>query len=173
MLKLTKSDMLKRLQSLDNDAYLLHPDDERFSVIIVGGSALILGDYTQNVTKDIDIIGATKDLYNLLWKYDMNTDVAAYMNSFPMKYEDRLVLLLEGRKVNFYTLSLEDIVISKLCSARKNDMEDVEVVANKVDWDLLEKLAVDDDELKANIMSDKDYFFFYENYKDYIERFKP
>jgi len=172
MIKLSKTDMLNRFQSLDNDAYLLQPDDERFSVIVVGGSALILGDYTQNVTKDIDVIGATKDLYHLFWKYDMNTDVAAYMNSFPMKYEDRLVLIFQGKKVNYYTTSLEDTVISKLCGGRKNDMEDVEVVANKVDWDLLEKLATDEDELKANIMNDKDYFFFFENYKDYVRRFK-
>jgi len=37
----------------------------------------------------------------------------------------------------------------------------------------LEILATDDEELKANIMNDKDYFFFYENYNDYVRRFKP
>ena len=129
MIKLSKSDMLDRLHKLDRDASLLHTDDDMFSVINVGGSALILGDYTQNVTKDIDVIGATKDLHDLFWKYDMNCDVAAHMNNFPMKYEDRLVFLMEGKKIVFYTVSLEDIVIAKLCGGRPTDLEDVATVA--------------------------------------------
>jgi len=173
MIQLSKADMLDRLRKLDIDASLLHPNDEMFSVIIVGGSALILGDYTQNVTKDIDVIGATKDLHNLFWKYDMNCDVSAYMSNFPMKYEDRLVLFMEGKKIVFYTVSLEDIVISKLCGGRPTDLEDVATVANNIDWDLLEILATEEDELKANIMNDKDYFFFYENYKDYVGKYRP
>jgi len=36
----------------------------------------------------------------------------------------------------------------------------------------LKSLDNDEDELKANIMNDKDYFFFFENYKDYVRRFK-
>jgi len=172
MIQLSKADMLNRLHSLDKDAFLLHPDDEKFNVIIVGGSALILGDYTQNVTKDIDVISATKDLHELFWKYDMNCDVTAYMNSFPLNYEDRLVPLMEGKKIIFYSLSLEDIAISKLCGGRPNDLEDLEVIADKIDWKLLENLAVKEDELKANIMNDSNYFFFFENYKDYIKRFK-
>lgn len=173
MVKLSKADMSERLEKLDRDAFLLHPDDEMFSLIVVGGSALILGDYTQNVTKDIDVLSATRDLYELFWKYDMNGDVAAYMNSFPLNYEDRLVLLMRGKKIMFYSPSLEDLVISKLCGGRPTDFEDLNVVADRVDWDLLEKLASSEDELKANIMNESNYFYFMENYKDYVERYKP
>ena len=50
--------------------------------------------------------------------------------------------------------------------------EDLEAVAGSVNWALLERLATNDDELKANIMNSKDYFFFMENYKDYVRSFK-
>ncbi|MDR2568947.1 MAG: hypothetical protein LBD23_01450 [Oscillospiraceae bacterium] len=53
------------------------------------------------------------------------------------------------------------------------DKEDLVAVADKVDWDLLDKLAKNEDELKSNIMNEKDYFFFMEAYKEYIDRWKP
>ena len=173
MIQLTKPDLLDRLNKLDKDASLLHPGDGKFYITIVGGGALILLGYTSRSTLDIDIINATQVLYQLFEKYDMNGHVAAHMNNFPMNYESRTILLLEGKKIDFFSASLEDIATAKLCANRATDNEDLEVVANKINWELLEKLAVDEDELKSNIMNDKDYFFFYENYKDYVRRFKP
>ena len=173
MIQLSKADLFDRLNSLDRDASLLYPDEGKFHVYIVGSGALVLTGYTSSTTLDIDVIEATKVLYGLFNKYDMNGHVAAHMNNFPFNYENRLNLLLEGKKIDFFTASLEDIVIAKLCANRPKDNEDLEAVADKVNWDLLEKLALDEDELKSNIMNDKDYFFFYENYKDYVRRYRP
>lgn len=41
MNSLMKDDLLKRLVRLDEDADLMFDDDKRFSMVIVGGSALI------------------------------------------------------------------------------------------------------------------------------------
>ena len=111
----------------------------------------------------------------LLERYDINAQVTAYINNFPYNYEDRLHKLdIESRKIDFYTTSLEDIVIAKLCSYRDTDRQDVisPEVIKALDWDLLEKLATDEDELKANI-SDRGYSEFLYNYEEYVRRYHP
>ena len=173
MRQLTNEDLLERLKKLDRDASMLYPEGGRYCVTIVGGGALVLAGHTTRATLDIDIISATKVLYQLFKKYDMNERVSAYMNNFPMNFEDRVVLLHEGTKIDFFLVSLEDIVVAKLCANRPPDQEDLEAVAGIVNWEILEKLATSEDELKMNIMNDKDYFFFMENYNDYVRRFKP
>ena len=106
MIKLTQNELFDRLHRLDKDAFLIYPSGGRFHVTIVGGGALILAGYTSRATLDIDIIDATKVLYQLFEKYYMNVNVAAYMNNFPMNFEDRLVLQFEGKKIDFFSASL-------------------------------------------------------------------
>ena len=80
-----------------------------------------------------------------------------------------------GTKVQFYTPSLQDLVIAKLCSFRDTDKADVEseAVRNSLDWNLLEHLATDEDELKASILNDWRYRDFYIRYQEYVERWRP
>lgn len=40
-------------------------------------------------------------------------------------------------------------------------------------WDLLEHLATDEDELRASILNDWRYRDFYIRYQEYVERWKP
>ena len=117
-----------------------------------------------------------KELYGLLGKYDINTDVEAYIDNFPYNFQDRLQSLpFGGTKVQFYTPSLEDLVIAKLCSFRDTDKADVEseAVRNSLDWDSLEHLATDEDELKASILNEWRYRDFYIRYQAYVERWRP
>lgn len=57
-------------------------------------------------------------------------------------------------------------MIAKLCSFRDTDKADVEneAVRNSLDWDLLEHLATDEDELRASILNDWRYRDFYIRY---------
>lgn len=66
-------------------------------------------------------------------------------------------------------------MIAKLCSFRDTDKADVEneAVRNSLDWDLLERLATDEDELKARILNDWRYRDFYIRYQEYVERWRP
>ena len=172
-MQLNKEDMYNRIQQLDRDASLLFEDEARYFVVIVGGGALIMMGYSSRSTQDIDVINATKVLIELLEKYDMNTRVTAYQNSFPFNFEDRLSLLWRGKKIDFYSASLEDIVIAKLCANRPSDDDDLEAAAEYVNWETLERLALSDDELILNIMSDFQYGFFLEKYNEYVRRFRP
>lgn len=168
-------DIRRRLERLDEDASLLLDGDETYQMLIVGGSALILLGKLSRATHDIDALTVPRELYSLLDKYDINTRVEAYIDHFPYNFQDRLQLLpFGGRKVRFYTLSLEDLVIAKLCSFRDTDRADIEspAVVAAVNWERLERLAVDEDELQASILNERRYQEFLSRYRAYVARWK-
>lgn len=175
MSEMLREDLLERLDRLDEDASLIFDGDERFHLVIVGGSALILLERISRATHDVDAISASREILELLEKYDINCRAQTYINNFPYNYEDRLVPLhIGGRKIDFFTASLEDIVIAKLYSARATDKMDVEndKVVEAVDWKLLEKLATKEDEARASALNDRCYADFKVNYDDYVRRFR-
>ena len=169
------SDLIERLKRVDEEADLRFDDDRRFHMIIVGGSALILLETISRATQDIDVLDASKEIRGLLEKYDINCNVQTYINNFPFNYEDRLVKLpIESRKIDFFCASLEDIVIAKLHSARETDRQDIinPNVINAIDWDLLERLALSEDEAKSSALNDRSYRDFIADYEEYVRRYR-
>ena len=109
-------------------------------------------------------------------KYDINTRVGTFVNNFPYNYDERIVpVRLNGRRIDFYTASLEDIVIAKLYSARPSDRQDVIApeVLRMLDWELLETLATAEDEARASALNDFQYWEFRETYGEYVRRYRP
>jgi len=169
-------DLIYRLMRLDEDAFLLDDSDERLHVSIVGGGALILQKVIPRATHDIDAISVSPILLELLEKYDINCRVNAYINNFPYCFEDRLMkLTIDTKKIDYYTASLEDIVIAKLHSNRDPDIHDIESksVRKALDWELLEVLALSEGEAKASSLSSRSHKEFLHAYEVYIKRFKP
>jgi len=160
-----KDELLSNLSRIDKHVFLSFGDSERFRVIIVGGSALVLRGHLERSTADIDIIQADRRLYEIMSLYDANGRVGAYENNFPYNYEDRIEKIYSGVIIDFYTASLEDIVISKLYSFRDDDYADVCNMAEKINWDILAKLAFDEDEAKASALNEKNYQDFLVNYR--------
>jgi len=173
MVKFSKEGIQERIEQLDEHVDLEFDGDGRFQVVIVGGGALIVRGYLSKSTDDIDILAADSRLLGLMKLYNMNGNVNAYMDSFPFNYEDRIVPLWSGKKIDYFTASLEDIVISKLYSIRDDDLTDIENVVQNIDWDLLEHLAVDEDEIKKSLLSDRGYMNFEANYEIFERRFRP
>jgi hypothetical protein len=170
-----KEDLLERLDRLDEDADLLFDDDRRFRLVIVGGSALILLETITRATSDIDALDVSPEIVDLLEKYDINTRVGTFINNFPYNYDERLVpVRLAGRRIDFYTASLEDIVIAKLYSGRATDVQDIidPNVLREIDWDRLEHLATAEDEAKASALNETRYKEFLDSYQTYKERWK-
>lgn len=133
------SDLLDRLDRLDEDASLLFSKEDRLFLVIVGGSALVLQKMLKRSTDDIDALEISSKLNGLIERYDINTRVATYISNFPYNFMDRIVKIeVGGRIIDFYTASLEDIVISKLYSNREKDKLDIENedVLNSIDWDI-------------------------------------
>lgn len=175
MVELSRDDLMNRLIRLDITADLIIKGEDRLNLVIVGGGALVLQWYTTRSTHDMDAISVSPILLSLLEDYDINCAVQAHINSFPYNFEDRLVPLFSGRKIDYYTASLEDIVISKLYSIRTTDQQDIELdsILCALDWDLLEKLATDEDEAAASALNDRRYAEFLSNYQNYKMRFGP
>ena len=168
-----RDNLLERLRSLDTDAARSLRDGKRYHVVIVGGSALILTGYLLRATADIDVLDASKVLYELFEGYDMNGRVNAFQDDFPLNYENRLRLIWAGEKIDFFALSLEDIVISKLCAGRAQDKEDILNVAEKINWEVLERLAMDENELKSAFISEHGYKDFLYDYSEFVRRCRP
>jgi len=175
MLELSRDELLTRLKRLDEDAELLYGKDVRFHLVIVGGGALILQEYLSRATHDIDALSSSKELHRLMEKYDINGRVQTYINNFPYNYEDRLVLLFQGEAIDFFTASLEDIVIAKLYSYRDTDLLDIESpeILKFLNWELLEHLATDDNEAHASALNESNYAQFRCAYEKYVEEYRP
>lgn len=171
-----KQDMIERLLRLDEEADLLFDGEEHFRLVIVGGGALILMECLSRATHDIDALNASGKIRGLLDKYDINCDVQTYINNFPYNYEDRLIKLdIASRKIDYFTVSLEDIVIAKLFSYRDSDIADVEseTVLKRLDWVKLQALIENEDEIKRNALNERCYQDFRYNYENYVRRCKP
>lgn len=171
-----RDDILKRMEGLDEEVDLVFDDlsnDFRFHIIIVGGGVLVLRDYLERSTDDIDLLDVDNRLCSIIEKYDMNSKVNAHIYSFLYNYEDRAELIWSGKRIDYFTASLEDIVISKICGGRDRDLEDLKKLADKVDWELLDKLANDEDELKLISMSDRGYLDFKASYKNFERTYRP
>ncbi len=167
-----KNGVLERLERLDEDADLLFEDERKFNMVIVGGSALLLLETITRATRDIDVLDVDFDVRSLLSKYDINMQVGTYINNFPYNYDKRLVLIKKGRKINFYTASLEDIIIAKLYSFRDKDLQDItdKKVLAAVDWEKLKHFAAE--EARDSALNERSYNEFLFSYKNYVERWK-
>lgn len=174
LVELGRDELLKRLARLDEDVDLLYDDDHRYKMVIVGGSALVLLELISRATHDIDVLDVSTGIAHLLEKYDMNTRVGTYINNFPYNYDDRLIPLLNGRRVDFYSASLEDIVVAKLYALRPEDRQDIldAKILAALDWEKLEHLATAEDEARASALNDRCYSEFKANYDEYVRRYR-
>lgn len=173
---LSHENLIQRLEELDEEASLRFDSAERMSLIIVGGSALVLMEYIARGTHDIDAMEASGQLQDLLQDYDVNLNVQTYINNFPYNYLDRVKPLpIKGKIIDFYTASLEDIVIAKLYSYRDKDHEDIcsPKVLQALDWEKLHFLATSNDEAKASALNEYRYGEFLSRFEEYEERYRP
>lgn len=167
-----KREILERLKRLDEDAALLDPSEDLYSCIIVGGSALVLMDKIVRSTHDIDSIASSEKLLPLLEAYNINTNVSSYFINFPDDYKERLVPVdIKTDKIRFFTLSAEDIVVSKLCGGREKDEEDIsgDGLTENLDWDLLDRLV---DDVCYGLLTDYDVNILRARYENYKEKYK-
>lgn len=100
----------------------------------------------------------------------MNCRSNAYCDCVAENFVDRLVKLdLETKAIDYYLMSLEDIVIMKLFSDRKKDLDDIrrrEVIKN-LNWELLDKIILSGE--ADNSFNNQRYKWFLIKYKEYVE----
>ena len=156
MIGFDKRGILDRLEQLDDDLLALYPDKGPFDIVIVGGSAIVLRELAPNktMTVDIDALRTAAELEGLLARYDINTHVDTFRFQFPANFEERLVRFsFTGAMLSVFTLSNEDLAITKLVAWREQDKQDLlsMVQAGSVSIPKLNAIAGDVTELQANL----------------------
>jgi len=171
------SELQQRLKDIDTEAFLVYEGEKHFSCYIVGGSALIFMGLISRATRDIDTLEAfPPEIREIFEKYDMNLDVQAYETNFAFDFKRRAKRIeIDTRVVDYYTLSPEDIVVSKLCSdysdSREHDWDDIRTpeILEKIDWNLLEKIK---NQVKQQQLSFITAQNLDANYKEYTEEYR-
>ncbi len=169
-----KKDILNRLKHLDMAAYTKIKDNKRYSCVIVGGGALMLLGFSNRVTYDIDILKSDipKELFEIMDSLDINTNAMTYRINFPENYIKRAKPVeIETEKIDFYTVSLEDLIISKIAAFREKDIYDImnSEIMQSVDYKLLNELAED---VKYGMLNDYDVKMFEHGYNEFIQKAK-
>ena len=103
---------------------------EPFDIFLIGGSACILGEYTNRATLDIDFIdlgypAKYGKAFSLLRDYDMLEYESTILSP---TYKNRAIKLDEFKYINVYILAKEDIAISKVIRLAPKDIEDLDEI---------------------------------------------
>lgn len=176
---LQKSDLEQLLRGIDEEAALtLGPQVQPVSVVIVGGSALMLRNLTSRpATHDVDVLAADSAVSQILARYPaVNGMVSAHADEIPYNFEDRLVRILpDTRAIAYLTPSLEDLAIMKLYAWRPNDEADLTspAVLEALNWELLDHLVFDEDEAKAAALVERRYREMVDVYRLFREEYGP
>lgn len=140
---MNKIELEQRMIELDSITHDLYPG-LTFECVIVGGSALLIKNIITRGTLDVDVLEVFKEVEELFSGFDFNTRVKAVLDCFPYNYADRLELVkMETKSINYYTPSVEDLIVSKLYAYRDKDIEDLEKIrtSNKYNRVLLDKIV--------------------------------
>ena len=167
-----KNELIKTLISADEDASLVIKTQEKIKVIIAGGSALIMHNVIQRQTMDIDTIGLNAELELVFNELGINSRMNAFSDSLAECYEDRLEKIdISTNVIDYYMLSLEDLVIMKLFSDRGKDYKDItnKQLLEKLDWNKLDQI-IQSGEADVSFNQDR-YKRFLKKYEDYKKEF--
>ena len=143
--KFNKKTALKALQTLDSCS------DKTFELIIAGGSAMMCSYGYPLGTVDIDAIVKKADLSEVdiyvkktakklsLAPDWLNMWVSSFTHYLPDDYEDRLNILLKGKKITMKVFGKEDILILKCFAHRGKDVGHAKaLIKQKVDIKFVE-----------------------------------
>ncbi len=128
---------------------------EPFDIYIIGGSACILGEFSNRATLDIDFVdlgypAKYGKVFSLLRDYDMLEYQSTILSP---TYKQRAIELDEFSYINVYILSKEDVVVSKIIRFAEKDIEDLDQIIPKCDKKLLNSIIkeiLDRDDLFEN-----------------------
>ncbi len=135
-----KSTLIEVIHEMEEVAKLFKL--EPFDIFLIGGSACILGEYTNRATLDIDFIdlgypAKYGKAFVLLRDYDMLEYESTILSP---TYKNRAIKLNEFNFINVYILSKEDIAISKIIRLAPKDIEDLNQIIPLCDKQLLNNI---------------------------------
>lgn len=171
---MNKQELISKLIAMDDEISMIFPNEDKINVTIVGGGALILQGYLNRITLDIDLVDIYYPILNPIFeKYDVNCRSNAFADCLAENYESRLKQVdIKTKIVDYYTLSLEDLVIMKLFSSRGKDHDDIRAkdVLNNLNWVKLEQIISSGE--VDNSFNERRYKEFLSRYEEYVKECK-
>ena len=144
---------------------------EPFDIYIIGGSACVLGEYTNRATLDVDFIdlgypSKYGKAFSLLRDYDMLEYESTILSP---TYKQRATKLNEFKYINVYILSMEDVAVSKIIRLSEKDIEDLNQIVPKCNKEVLNNIINEIIERKDLFESKKIEFI--KNLKTFKEKY--
>ncbi len=115
---------------------------EPFSIYFLGGSACLLGKYTDRATRDFDLVDQPYPAaFGKVLRYLGDFDLLEYESTLLSPgYRNRAVALEDFTYMNYYVLAREDIVASKIIRMAPRDVEDIDQLIPFCDKELLRRI---------------------------------
>lgn len=113
-----------------------------FPIYFLGGSACILGQYSDRMTRDFDFVDLNySSVYGKVLRYLNDFDMLEYESTLlAPSYKVRAKKLEQFNYLDIYVLSREDIIVSKIIRMEPKDIEDMDLMMRESDKDLILKI---------------------------------
>jgi hypothetical protein len=115
---------------------------EPFDIFLLGGSACILGEYSDRVTRDFDFIDLDYPAeYGRVFSMLRDFDMLEYESTLVSpKFKERSVKVDKFSYINIYLLSPEDIIVSKIIRLEEKDLQDIDELIKISDKSLINEI---------------------------------
>lgn len=138
-------DKMEIRKELENKIYEMEQvaklfDIEPFDIYFLGGSACVLGGYTERATRDFDFVDIEYSshlgkVFVQLRDFDMLEYESTILSP---KYKERAIKLDKFDYLNIYILSVEDIIVSKIIRLEEKDIQDIDELIKIADIEKIE-----------------------------------
>lgn len=152
------NEMMNTVREMEQIARLFNI--KPFPVYFMGGSACLLGRYTERATKDFDFIDLDYSArLGKVFAHLRDYDFLEYQSTaISPKYKERALRLHEFEYLQIYVLSREDIIVSKIIRLALKDIEDIDQLIKNSDIELINKIIDEVIERTDLFQSKKDAF---------------
>jgi hypothetical protein len=130
---LIKKELEERLKDMELFAKTI--GIEPFDLYLLGGSASILGNYSDRGTRDFDFIDLNyPSKYGRVFRLLGTFDFLEYESTIlAPSYKDRANKLENYEYINIYILAPEDLIVSKIIRLSEKDVGDIENLLKQSD----------------------------------------
>lgn len=135
-----KKELEERIYEMEKVAELFNI--EPFDMYFLGGSACILGGYSDRATRDFDFIDLNYSAkLGKVFVHLRDFDMLEYESTLiSPKYKERAIQLEQFKYLNIYVLSIEDIIVSKIIRLQEKDLQDIDILMKRADKILINQI---------------------------------
>ncbi|MEA1975981.1 MAG: DUF6036 family nucleotidyltransferase [Bacillota bacterium] len=137
---LLKKDLEMRLEDMDLFAKTI--GIKPFDIYLIGGSASVLGNYSDRGTRDFDFIDLNYSsklgrVFRILGTFDFLEYESTILSP---SYAKRAKKLDDYEYLNIYILAPEDLIVSKIIRLSKKDQSDIEMLLKSSDVNVIKQI---------------------------------